>query len=234
MQIKYWAKICIIKEVTNGGPLFCEGFVSEFHLVWQKSVISSSINHVISVSKRHVTMHTTWHIPHIVWFGINYHIKVLIGHQLIGEPRWLQNVQYILLANGLGNICHNPERWKKDQLKHILTPKLHDVFIQQYRAYLNDEANSDKCYLAKTCDKGLHSMNHYLSNVKSLQIRSSIAKYRLDMNNTLESKYRSFRCKTISSNLCRFCNVRQSVKHILLEFSFRNLERKREVLFWNL
>ncbi len=31
----------------------------------------------------------------------------------------------------------------------------------------------------------------------------------------------------------RFCNVRQSVKHILLECSFRNLERKREVFFEN-
>ncbi len=33
--------------------------------------------------------------------------------------------------------------------------------------------------------------------------------------------------------LCIFCNVRQSVKHILLECSFRNLERKREVFFEN-
>ncbi len=39
--------------------------------------------------------------------------------------------------------------------------------------------------------------------------------------------------KNITRNLCRFCNVRQSVKHILLECSFRNLERKREVFFEN-
>ncbi len=112
--------------------------------------------------------------------------------------------------------------------------KLQDVFIQQYRAYLNDEANSDKCLLAKMCDKGVHNMSHDLSNVKSPQIRSIIAKYRLDhVNNTFDSKYRSFRCKNITSNLCRFCIVRQSVKHILLECSFRNLERKREVFFEN-
>ncbi len=53
------------------------------------------------------------------------------------------------------------------------------------------------------------------------------------MNNTLDSKYRSFRCKHITSNVCKFYNVRQSVKHILLECSFRNLERKREVFFEN-
>ncbi len=105
------------------------------------------------------------------------------------------------------------------------------MFIQQYRAYLNDELNSDKCLLAKMCDKGVYNMSHYLSNVKSPQIRSIIAKYRLDVTNTLESKYRSFRCKNITSNLCRFCNIRQSVKHILLECSFRNLERKREGVF---
>ncbi len=106
---------------------------------------------------------------------------------------WLQNLQYILLTNGLGNICHNTERWEKDQLKYILTQKLQDVFIQHYRAYLNDEANSDKCHLAQTCDKGVYNMSHYLSNVKSPQITSTIAKYRLDVNNTLDSKYRSFK-----------------------------------------
>ncbi len=108
---------------------------------------------------------------------------------------WLQNVQYIPLTNGLGNVWHNPERWKKDQLKHILMQKLQDVFIQQYRAYLNDEANSDKCLLAKMCDKGVYNMSDYLLNVKSPQIRSIIAKYRLDVNNILDSKYRSFKCK---------------------------------------
>ncbi len=92
--------------------------------------------------------------------------------------------------------------------------KLQNVFIQQYRAYLNDESNSDKCHLAKMCDKGVYNMSHYLSNVKSPQIRSIIAKYRLYVNNTLDSKYRSFRYKNTTSNLCRFCNVRQSVKHI--------------------
>ncbi len=97
----------------------------------------------------------------------------------------------------------------------------------------NDEANYDKCHLAQTCDKGVYNMSHYLSNVKSFQIRSIIAKYRLDVNNTLDSKYRSFRCKNITSNLCRFCKVRQSVKLILLECCFRNLERKREVFFEN-
>ncbi len=90
---------------------------------------------------------------------------------------WLQNVQYILLTNGLGNVWHNPERWEKDQLKHIHTQKL-SVFIQQYRAYLNDEANAYKCHLAKTCDKRVYYMSHYLSNVKSPQIKSIIAKYR--------------------------------------------------------
>ncbi len=87
--------------------------------------------------------------------------------------------------------------------------------------------------LAKTCDKGVYNMSYYLLNVRSPQIRSIIAKYRLDLNNTLNSKYRRFRCKHIISNSCRFCNVRQSVKHILLECSFRILKRKREVFFEN-
>ncbi len=49
----------------------------------------------------------------------------------------------------------------------------------------------------------------------------------------IDSKYRSFKCKNIASNLCRFCNIRQSVKQILLECSFRNLDRKGEVFFEN-
>ncbi len=36
--------------------------------------------------------------------------------------------------------------------------------IQQYRCYLN-EANSDKCLLAKMCDIGVYNMSHYLLNV---------------------------------------------------------------------
>ncbi len=83
-------------------------------------------------------------------------------------------------------------------------------------------------YLAKTCNKGVYNMSHYLSNVKSPQIKSNFAKYRLDVNNT-DSKYRSFRCKNITSNLCSFCNVRQNVKNIMLECSFKNIERKRSV-----
>ncbi len=51
-----------------------------------------------------------------------------------------------------------------------------------------------------------------------------------NVNNTFNSKYRSFRCKNIASKLCRFCNVRQSVKNILLECSLR----KEEVFFENL
>ncbi len=39
--------------------------------------------------------------------------------------------------------------------------------------------------------------------------------------------------KILSANSCRFCNVRQSVRHILLECSFRNLERMREVFIAN-
>ncbi len=53
------------------------------------------------------------------------------------------------------------------------------------------------------------------------------------MNNTYVRKYRSVRCKTIASNLCRFYNVKQSVRHIFLECCFRNLEMKREVFLEN-
>ncbi len=97
---------------------------------------------------------------------------------------------------------------------NVITKKLQDVFIQQYRAYLVIlEANSNKCHLAKPCDKGVYNMSHYLSNVKSPQIRSIISNYTLDVNNAQEhahdSKDRSFRFINIASNLCRFCNVRR-------------------------
>ncbi len=84
------------------------------------------------------------------------------------------------MKGALGSVWHNPERWEKDKLKHILTHKLQDVFIQQYRAHLNDESypnaelqnvfiqqyraylkdesNSDKCLLAKMCDKGVYNV----------------------------------------------------------------------------
>ncbi len=68
--------------------------------------------------------------------------------------------------------------WKKGKKSIKTYPNAQDMFIQQYRAYLNDEASTNKCLLAKMCDKGVYNMSHYLSNVKSLQIRSIIAKYR--------------------------------------------------------
>ncbi len=92
-------------------------------------------------------------MPHLANISDKFQ-KVPFQTMRSDKNTWLQNVQYILLTNGLGSVWHNPERWEKDQLKHILMQKLQDMFIQQYRAYLNDKANSDKCHLAKMCDKG--------------------------------------------------------------------------------
>ncbi len=49
-----------------------------------------------------------------------------------------------------------------------------DLTIQQYRAYLNDEASSDKCLVTKLCDKGVYNMSHYLLKVRSPQIGISL------------------------------------------------------------
>ena len=48
-------------------------------------------------------------------------------------------------------------------------------------------------------------------------IRSIITRYRLDVNNTCDSKHRSFRCKNIKSNTCKICNEPQNVEHVLLK-----------------
>ncbi len=49
-----------------------------------------------------------------------------------------------------------------------------DLTIQQYRAYLNDEASSDKCLVTKLCDKGVYNMSPYLLKVRSPQIGISL------------------------------------------------------------
>ncbi len=92
----------------------------------------------------------------------------------------LQIVDYSLVTvNQLAkHLLDNTVPWSLNSHMTQGTQKLQDVFIQQYRAYLNDEANSDKCLLAKTCDKGVYNMSHYLLNVNSPQIKSIIPKYR--------------------------------------------------------
>ncbi len=44
---------------------------------------------------------------------------------------------------------------------------------------------SEKCHLAKSYDKWVCKMSHYLSNVKSLLIGSIIAKNRLDVSGVI-------------------------------------------------
>ncbi len=80
----------------------------------------------------------------------------------------------------------------------------------------------------------MNTVSYYLSNVRSPQIRSIIAKYRLDVNNTyMITNSEVSDVKILPATYVDFIIVRQSVKHILLECSFRNLERKREVFCEN-
>ncbi len=93
----------------------------------------------------------TWYRKHYAKCPFSDYEKILINihgyKMLVHTPdKWFRE---------------NSERWEKDQLKCTLTQKLQNLFIQQYRTYLNEESNSDKCHLAKTCDKGVYKMSQY-------------------------------------------------------------------------
>ena len=60
-------------------------------------------------------------------------------------------------------------------------------------------------------------------------IRNMFTRFRIDANCTLDSRYRSFRYKSVEDSLCKICNVVQSVDHVLLHCKGSNLTSNRTI-----
>ena len=114
---------------------------------------------------------------------------------------WLQNIYYFLVSIGLGHVWTNIGSLDKEALKNIVTTHMENMFIQKYDAYVKSN---------------VYKKQSYLSKIESPEIRSTFSKLRLDVNATLDCKYRSFRFKNVPDKNCQSCNSLQSVTHLLL------------------
>ncbi len=69
------------------------------------------------------------------------------------------------------------------------------LYIQHYRESVISNAAFGKTTILEICGRGVsnYEMCPYVTNVADPQIRSYIAKLRIDCNKLADSKYRSFR-----------------------------------------
>ncbi len=129
---------------------------------------------------------------------------------------WLENIRCFLSKIGLNNIWQNPDKRSIFCVKKCVKERLNDIHLQKYHEYLSDIKNMHKCEIAKLCKPDQYLFNEYLNNVKNPTVRSSITKLRIDANNTLDCKKRSFRYRSVVNDLCDRCNVSDTVQHRLL------------------
>ncbi len=76
--------------------------------------------------------------------------------------------------------------------------------------------NYEKCFISRLCGKVKdYATSNYLEIVESPSVRNIITGLRLDCNKLNDSKFRSKRFTTCTSNLCQYCpNSVQSVSHL--------------------
>jgi hypothetical protein len=143
---------------------------------------------------------------------------------------WLQNIQYFLYKYGLEDVWANPHLWDKDKLKLVLSNRLNDIFTQKYYEYVYDDNNEKKCQIIKECINNRHySVQKYPNKIKSPGIRSIFTKFRININNTMDCKNRSFRYKNITNNLCTQCNEIQNVHHVMFKCKVETLYKNRQL-----
>ncbi len=120
---------------------------------------------------------------------------------------------------------------KKEKTSHsFLSQRLKDIHIQKYNEYLGNGANKEKCYIINNCVKNQsYMLRKYLHRVLSPDIRSTFTKLRVDMNNTLDCKNRSFRYRNVTENNCSKCGVIQNVEHVLLHCKSTEMIKNRSI-----
>ena len=82
---------------------------------------------------------------------------------------------------------------------------------------MSKHENVEKCSITNLCHNKVYSEKKYLSKIVSPSIRSTITKLRVDVNSTLDCKFRSFRFKNIPDMNCPHCNTKQNVEHVLID-----------------
>ena len=161
----------------------------------------------------------------LVWLRLEHGTKNLLLNKAFETMKqenhpWIQNLQYMLRQIGLGDIWQSPKPFEKKQLKHILTTRLKDIYIQAFSNYCCIAENQNKCKIINTCQQLTYEPKAYLTRIRSANIRNMFTRFR---------RHRSFRYKSLEDSLCKICNVVQSVDHVLLHCKGSNLKSNRTI-----
>ncbi len=88
--------------------------------------------------------------------------------------------------------------------------------MQRYYEYISSNSNEDKCKITRVyAVDSPYNVKEYPEKIKAPEIRSIFTKFRIDINNTMECKNRSFRYKNVTSSLCPKCNETQDIYHVM-------------------
>ncbi len=102
--------------------------------------------------------------------------------------------------------------------------------MQHYYEYISSNTNEDKCKITRVCVvDSPYKVKEYLEIIKAPDIRSIFSTFRIDINNTMDCKNRSFRYKNVTSSLCPKCNETQDVYHVMFACKMDTIYKHRQI-----
>ena len=125
--------------------------------------------------------------------------------QRLHTSPWLQNIQSILLENGLGEFWNNPNI---HNIYQITRTRLQDQFIQRWFESIENSISLHTLGILKE----VYAPSKYLSSVKSVNVRRIITKLRLNFGLLNYS-----RLNGVNDRTCTLCdmNVNEDITHFL-------------------
>ena len=105
------------------------------------------------------------------------------------DDQWLKNIRDVLRKTALGDVWLNARAWDKASLKGLISNRLRDIAIQELDCSQYTTTNEAKCQIVNSCYCELYIQRKYLNIIKSLDMRSIVTKFRIDMNFTANCRY---------------------------------------------
>ncbi len=176
----------------------------------------------------------------LFWFRLEQGTSnVLLNHAYneckTNEHEWICNIRDFLYKNGLESMWRNVHSLHRDYVKCKTQQRLEDQYIQNYDTYINEDNidNLEKCRVIRTCNMGReYKQCEYLNKIESPRVRNIFTRLRIDCNNLNDCRFRSYRFKNQSTNVCTFCPGEiDNVTHLLLHCRHPNIVNERNTFY---
>lgn len=125
-----------------------------------------------------------------------------------------QNIQYLLMRNGLGHILNLPHNYRTKQIGFLVKQNLTDQHTQEAHNLI---MNNDKFSTLRLCLSNNCNNLFYHKTIRSPHVRKCIARLRLDHAN--------FYVEDHKDKLCDLCGLHTNSIHILTECTKTVTER---------